>query len=159
MTQYGARNRRLTGCQFRDLGIVVGAVDAQIPTRGRDDAKLEFEALADGSADIGRELHRIGNPVGLHLDVAPVDIIGGEVGGYPAVQPACLGSDLVTLEIVRARARRNDDVARPARRHAGTAGGGIDDRRTEACREGGVSGDVLDRLESCLLYTSPSPRD
>src|SRR3546814_4581600 len=85
-----------------------------------------FRSLADGPSDIGGELDRIRLPVGLNLDVAPIDIISSEVRGQLAAEPAALRADFIIGQAVRAGAFGNDEVARVD--GAGDAGA----RRSEA---------------------------
>src|SRR3546814_4503701 len=57
-------------------------------------------------------LDRIRLPVGLTLDVAPIDIISSEVRGQLAAEPAALRADFIIGQAVRAGAFGNDEVAR-----------------------------------------------
>ena len=107
-----ARDRRLLGGELGHLGVVQEPFSPNTRPRTGVDGDLRLEALARGAPDIGRELDRIRLAVGLDLDVAPVDIVSGEVRGQPAVQPAALQADLVVGEIVRAGARGNDEIVR-----------------------------------------------
>src|SRR3546814_19812625 len=59
-----------------------------------------------------RSLDRIRLPVGLNLDVAPIDIISSEVRGQLAAEPAALRADFIIGQAVRAGAFGNDEVAR-----------------------------------------------
>src|SRR3546814_13233370 len=71
-----------------------------------------FRSLADGPSDIGGELDRIRLPVGLNLDVAPIDIISSEVRGQLAAEPAALRADFIIGQAVRAGAFGNDEIGR-----------------------------------------------
>ena len=53
---------------------------------------LDLEPLAARRADIGGELHRVRDAIGLNLDVAPVDDIGGGVDRHPSVASAIVQS-------------------------------------------------------------------
>src|SRR3546814_2622831 len=103
-----------------------------------------FRSLADGPSDIGGELDRIRLPVGLNLDVAPIDIISSEVRGQLAAEPAALRADFIIGQAVRAGAFGNDEVARVD--GAGDAGARVVDGGAIAGRNGGVGRQAARRL-------------
>src|SRR5690606_26536997 len=80
--------------------LVEREVQAEYQAARRRESDLGLQALAGGPADVGRELDRIGLPVGLHLNVAPIDVVRGQVRGQPAVEPAALQADLVVGEVI-----------------------------------------------------------
>ena len=147
MTDFCARDRCFGGCQFCDLCIIIGTIGAEEPTSRRNYAKLEFDTLAGRSTDVGGKLNGIADPVGLDLNVAPIDVIGCQICSYSPVKPDCLGADLVAFQIVRRGAERNDNVVLAARSHAGPTCGGIDDRCAKASGECGVGGNILRGFE------------
>jgi hypothetical protein len=137
--------------QLGDLRIIIRAVEADRPSLSPGPPHLEFEALAARRADIGRELHRVRHAVGLRLDVAPVDLIGGDVDRHEPVRASGpwrrshSSSD-------RPTSAPNGMMMSFGFDKAGPPGERIDDRRAETGREGRIGGERLARLEVALAF-------
>jgi hypothetical protein len=136
---FRAGDRRLLRGQGRDLGLVERAVQADAPPVGGQRGEFEFDAAAAGAADIGGELDGVRNPVGLDLDVVPVNLIQRDIGDQAVVEPGALEAGLVVDQIIRIRTERDDQVVRIEQ--AGLARICVDHRCPEAGRHRGVGGE------------------